>query len=161
MSGRGSETFSHSSISKDFVRIGSKPTDKSEGNRQFDGLDLDTSTEAAVRHLFDSIDSLKSQMNKGLISVTVEPLAALSAKEQAILGWVYHPWGIQPSLASTLGVPVWVIKAIDEVDLNKPAIALDKIALTLPIASIPGLLLAAKPGYPSPTANRMHFRIAD
>ncbi len=100
-------TATHESIASDFVRLGNKGGDEVEAYRADDGIDIDISAEAGIAHLGAVIERLKAQMNGpvgGLASVST---ADLEREESGLLGWLHHPWGIQPALAAKLGVPDW------------------------------------------------------
>ena len=107
------------SVVDDFVRIGSKATDRSEVYRRGDPLDLDISASAGLGHLKDVVAQIREKMNEPLGRVAREPLAGSDPEVQTILGWIYHPWGIQPALADRLGVPAWAASAARGVRLNR------------------------------------------
>jgi len=123
------------SIVSDFVRLDNKGTDAVEAYRQTDLLDIDVSADAGIRHLYKSIDLIKQEMNLALGRLAVEPTADLGTEESKLLGWLFHPWGIQLSLAEPLGVPAWAKRSAEGLQLKRTVVAPPE--LLLPQSSVP------------------------
>lgn len=107
------------SVVSDFVRLDNKGTDEVESYRQSDFLDIDVSADASIRHLYKSIELIKQEMNLALAQLAVEPTANLAVEESKLLGWLFHPWGIQLSLAEQLGLPAWAKRAAEGLQLKR------------------------------------------
>jgi len=108
-------TTTHESVDSDFVRIGNKGTDEAEAYRADDPLDIDLSSGAGLGHLRTTIDRIKQDMMCPLAGLAFEPTANLDSEESKLLGWLYHPWGVQPEIAEQLGVPNWAQLAAAEI----------------------------------------------
>jgi hypothetical protein len=130
VNGGESRTISRESVESDFVRIGSKHTDDVESYRREDDLDIDMTGANGLRHLSVVVASIRDDVNVAAGRLATEPLAALDSTEIAILGWLYHPWGVQSKLATTLGVPIWAASA-------GTAMALRRLDVTPPTIRIP------------------------
>jgi S1-C subfamily serine protease len=111
--------YSNESVASDFVRVGSKYSDRTESYRKEDFLDIDVSADAGLGHLAKVVAQVKESMNKPLGRLAKEPVADLGPEERATLGWIYHPWGIQPEIAESLGVPMWAKSAAQGLALQR------------------------------------------
>jgi len=131
---------SRRSVLTDFVRVGSKATDRIEGYRRQDDLDIDVSASAGLGHLMRVVSLIKEDMNLALGRLADAPLTDFSGPEQATLGWLYHPWGMQPSLAEGLGVPAWAQAAARGLEFKRPTIAPPAVVLRPPRTRIEGPL---------------------
>lgn len=105
------------SIASDFVRLGSKISDKSESQRRTDPLNIDLSADAGLNHLYEALRAIRDSLNVGLGKLAFETTATLAPEQHRILAWLHHPLGIQASLADALGVPKWASGCVSVKDL--------------------------------------------
>jgi hypothetical protein len=99
-------------------------------------------------------------MNRPLGRLAKEPVADLAPEERATLGWIYHPWGIQPEIAESLGVPTWAQSAAQGLDLRPLTTPPPQVALKSRPTKIEGPLTpepSQRPRDRSPAPNREEY----
>ena len=120
------ETRDVDSISRDFVRVGTKYSDRSEERRKDDPLEIDTSADAAVGHLMDVLNGLEEVVGSAVASVRHELLAPLHDDEVQLLHELLHPWGPGASGELDSGKHPWIanllVELSEEVPVTSPQI---------------------------------------
>jgi hypothetical protein len=96
------------SVVRDYVRIGSSGMDEVPAYRNQDPIDIDVSAKSGLDHLYRTIDHIRDDISPMLARLGGEPIAALSLDETRLLGWIYHPWGMNPALTMRLELAEWV-----------------------------------------------------
>jgi S1-C subfamily serine protease len=107
------------SVARDYVRMGSSGMDEIPTYRSQDPIDIDVSPKAGLEHLALTIEQIQQEMAPMLTQLAGEPIAALATEESRLLGWMYHPWGMQPGLTERLGLPGWMRETARQFQLTR------------------------------------------
>lgn len=106
------------SVAEDFVRLGTKATDRESKFRRDDRIDIDISWESSLEHLGRVVEQVRARLNEPLCELGRGLIPGITEEEKRILGWMCHPWGLQPELASGCGVPAWAAAAATAVSFE-------------------------------------------
>jgi hypothetical protein len=113
--GDQTRSFLCTSIDQDYVRIGTKSTDREVSRRTDRYPSYNISFENLMRHLSSAMDQALGSIDKMLLGLGYTSLIDLDSTESEALKAFLHPWGFRPSLSNYLQVAAWAKKSIGEV----------------------------------------------
>jgi S1-C subfamily serine protease len=135
-------TMNPSSINQDFVRLGTKSTDKTKSRRRDDRLDLDTSGEAGLQHLLNAVKEVRSEIKPMLGEIYHDSVVGLSGDEEQVLAKLLHPWGANGYNWSGSENDKWIASILGSLDKflelrSPPVIAIERAPESPPTNATP------------------------
>lgn len=124
------ESFDITKTDEDFVRFGTKSSDRNEKYRRDDSLDIDISG----NHVLEQLTQLSNDVHEKVVQVLLKtiPASKMTPEEASETNWLYLPFDQQDEFAALAGVPEWARHSgrkikIPEVVVTPPAVALTRI----------------------------------
>ena len=135
-------TLRPSSVDKDYVRLGTKSTDKSKDRRRDDPLTLDTSAEAGLQHLLNTVKEVRSRIKPMLGAIYHDSVVGLSYEEEQVLAKLLHPWGAKGYNWSSSENDKWISSVLGSLDKSlelraPPVIAIERAPESPPTNATP------------------------
>ncbi|EDM25756.1 hypothetical protein LNTAR_15107 [Lentisphaera araneosa HTCC2155] len=125
------ETFSFKKemIYSDFVRIGSKATDKDLSNRILDGVSADMSFEKRFLSLLELSNKYKQKLKEYLDNFKYKQYENLSVIESEIIALFINPWAKDQDFKDLLDSE-WFMQAVSSVEIDDKGNDFKQIELT-------------------------------
>jgi hypothetical protein len=109
-----------SSVDRDFVRIGSKRTDKREEYRLADPINFERSVEASVGHLLSVATEVVDAVDGVALSARNVAYVGLSAVDEEALAVLLHPSGYGEGTVPPPGSGSWLLTAASSMEVEPP-----------------------------------------
>ncbi len=105
------------SIESDFVRIGTRLADKSQGYRRDDPLSIDVSTTRLFEQLGDVCTKVNNSVARAIVHAPIETIAELTDEEHILLSYVLHPFDKLPDEIPQSDDISWGVELTDQIVL--------------------------------------------
>lgn len=113
-----SGTATGKSMESDFVRVGTRYTDKNPSYRRDDDLSFSITLERTIAHLFNAVKMACDQMKSAIAeAVPLRYTSGFTDREIKTAKWFLHPWGSDAEIGRKNGVPEWAIVSASSVSL--------------------------------------------
>jgi hypothetical protein len=111
-----SRSYRGASVLEDFVRIGTRTTDRNPQYRRDNPLRIRVDSSASVDHLMKATSGIVANLREFVgDSVDLTYTTGLEDDEISLVTELLHPWSINPGSART--IPDWVRRTLGRIDL--------------------------------------------
>jgi hypothetical protein len=122
-------TYSEQSVNSEYVRVGSKFSDKNEGTRRDVLISYQVSFDAFTSHLDRVVSTICDELGPLLLDLPSAAYTEISPEEIRILGFLNHPWGLDATNLYLLRISDWAEETLRGIQFAEvtPALATTKI----------------------------------